>query len=378
MHVELPIAVDAMGGDLGSSVVVEGAVRAAREFNISSILVGKEDELRAKLTELKADADPRISVVHAKDVVTMEDSPSAAIRRKPHSSIRVAHNLVKEGRASAVVSPGNTGAVMAVGIFVLGTFPGVVRPAIASLIPKIGTASPTVLLDCGANIDCRATQLVQFALMGKHYAQIATGCKEPRIALLSNGSEPSKGTDVIRAAAQALSSLKDIRYVGYIEGRDMPKDTADVVVCDGFVGNVMLKSMDGTVELVLQSLKFYMKKSLRWQLGMFLAKPLFKTLFKEKFDPAAYGGAPLLGLKGISIICHGSSNDRAIMNAISVAHKFVQGELVRKMEGALASVDLDSVNFEDNMWSGMGAKFEGSQSEEPAESTKKDITENGA
>lgn len=377
MNVELPIAVDAMGGDLGSSVAVEGAVRAAREFNVSSILVGKEDELRSKLTELKADNDPRISTVHAKDVVTMEDSASAAIRRKPQSSIRIAYNLVKEGRASAVVSPGNTGAVMAAGIFVLGIFPGVVRPAIASLIPKIGTASPTVLLDSGANIECRATQLVQFALMGKLYAQIATGCQDPRIALLSNGSESSKGTDVIRAAAQALSSMKDLRYVGYIEGRDMPKDAADVVVCDGFVGNVMLKAMEGTVELVLQSLKFYMKKSLRWQLGMYLAKPLFKTLFREKFDPAAYGGAPLLGLKGISIICHGSSNDRAIMNAILVADKFVKEGLVKRMEAALASFDLDGANFDDTMWSGAGTRFENTEAAE-APGAKKDISENGA
>jgi phosphate acyltransferase len=339
MTTKLPVAVDAMGGDLGASVAVEGAVRAAREYGVRSLLVGKEEELHGTLRQLQADHDSRIEVVHAPDIVTMEDSPSVAIRRKPRSSIRIAFQLVKEGRASAVVSAGNTGAVMAAGMFVVGTLPGIVRPAIATLIPKIGAASPTVLLDSGANTDCSVHQLVQFALMGKHYAQIATGRSSPRIALLSNGTEASKGTDVIRAAAQCLGEMPGMGFIGYVEGRDLPKDVADVVVCDGFVGNVVLKAMEGTVELVFGSLKHYVPTAgMRGKLGMWLAKPLFKTLFQDKLDPSSYGGAPLLGLNQIAIICHGSAEARAIMNALRVAETFHDQQLISKLEQAVGEI----------------------------------------
>jgi glycerol-3-phosphate acyltransferase PlsX len=337
---ELPIAVDAMGADFGPSVVVEGAVQAARTYGISSVIIGREDEINALLTKLGAQNDPLISVAHAPDVITMDDSPSAAIRRKPNSSIRVAYELVKEGKASSVVSPGNTGAMMAAGLYVSGTLPGIARPAIASLIPKSNDLKPTVLLDSGANVDCNAGQLVQFALMGSCYARSVLGCDAPRVGLISNGSEKSKGNDITRSALMKLSDQKDINFIGYVEGKDLPKDVVDVVVCDGFVGNVLLKGMEGCVELVFKSLKFYVAKSWRAKIGMMIAKPVFKKLFLEKFDPSAYGGAPLLGLNHIGIVCHGSSNARAIMNAIRVAKQSVDNDLVVKMNKALNGIEL--------------------------------------
>lgn len=193
-----------------------------------------------------------------------------------------------------MVSPGNTGAMMAAGLYVSGTLPGIARPAIASLIPKSGNGQPTVLLDSGANVDCNANQLVQFALMGNCYALSVLNCTSPRIGILSNGSEKSKGNDITRSASLMLSEIKELNFIGYIEGRDLPRDVADVVVCDGFVGNVLLKAMEGSIELVFDSIKHYVEKSFRGKVGMWLAKPIFKALFKQKLDPSAYGGAPLL------------------------------------------------------------------------------------
>jgi glycerol-3-phosphate acyltransferase PlsX len=355
----LPVAVDAMGADFGPTVVVDGAVAAARELNLSSIIVGDEAQINARLKELDAASDPRLQVRHASQVVTMEDSPSVAMRKKPDASIRVAFELVKDKIASSVVSPGNTGAVMAAGIFVLGTAPGIMRPAIASLIPKVGNLTPTVLLDSGANIDCHANQLVQFALMGNYYARSAISCESPRIALLSNGTEASKGTDIIRSAAQMLAEMKEIRFVGYVEGRDMCRDVADVVVCDGFVGNILLKTIEGTVELVFDSIRQYVEKSWRGKVGMGLAKPVFKSLFREKLDPSTYGGAPLLGLNEIAIICHGSSNSKAIKNAIRVAQKSTSENLAAELRSALAAFDIENHGgYDDGIWNRMGQRFE--------------------
>lgn len=355
----LPVAIDAMGGDLGPAVVVEGALRAERELGISSVLVGNESELRALLQRNGAGEASRITVEAASEVVTMEDSPSRVIRGKANSSLRRAFDLVREGKASSVVSPGNTGAVMAAGLFAVGTLPGIARPAIATLIPKVGDNTPTVLLDSGANIDCHATQMVQFALMGSNYARVALGIESPRVGLLSNGSELSKGTDTIRATAMLLQSYKEINFIGFIEGRDLPRDVVDVVVCDGFIGNVVLKTMEGSVELVLDSIRHYVEKSLRGKLGIWLAKPMFKSLFKEKLDPSSYGGAPLLGLGAVAIVCHGASNSKAIFNAVRVAQKFVQEKLIEKLEESLGALDLkDSAGVEDGLWDRMSQRFE--------------------
>jgi len=356
---ELPVAVDAMGADFGPTVVVEGAVAAARDLGISSVIVGKEDEINACLAKLGAESEQRITIRHAPEVITMEDSPSAAIRGKPQSSIRVAFDLVKNSEASSVVSPGNTGAMMAAGLYVSGTLPGIARPAIASLIPKAGDAEPTVLLDSGANVDCNANQLVQFALMGNCYALSVLSHQSPRVGLLSNGSEKSKGNDITRSAAVMLSELSELNFVGYVEGRDLARDVVDVVVCDGFVGNVLLKAMEGSVELVFDSIKHYIEKSARGKLGMWLAKPVFKALFKHKLDPSAYGGAPLLGLNDVGIVCHGSSTSRAITNAIRVAKKFADEGLVQKMGRALDGVELKVAgNYEEGIWNRVGKRFD--------------------
>lgn len=355
----LPVAVDAMGGDFGPSVVVEGAVQAARELDLPSILVGNEPELQALLESQKMAGDPRVQICHAPEVVTMEDSPGIVIRKKPDCSIRKAFELVREGKASSMVSPGNTGAVMAAGVFVSGTLPGIGRPAIASLIPRIGTDRPAVLLDSGANIDCHAHQLVQFALMGHYYARSVLSTESPRVALLSNGAEASKGNDITRAAAMMLTQSDEVNYVGYVEGRDLSSDSADVIVCDGFVGNIVLKTMEGSVGLVLDSIKCHVERSFRGRFGLWLAKPLFKELFRKKLDPSFYGGAPLLGLNDIAIICHGSSTSRAIMNAIRVARKFDDEGLIGRMNQALSLLDQETPGaYEDGMWNRMGQKFE--------------------
>jgi glycerol-3-phosphate acyltransferase PlsX len=370
----LPVALDAMGGDYGPTVVVEGAVQAARELGLSSVLVGREDEIREQLNRLDAEDDPHIFVSHAPEVITMEDSPATAIRRKRNSSIGQAFELVREGKASSVLSAGNTGAVMAAGLFVSGALPGIGRPAIASLIPRVGNSDPIVLLDSGANVDCHAHQLVQFALMGNYYARSVLTCDKPRVALLSNGSESSKGNDITRAAAMMLSQLRDIRYVGYVEGRDISRDVADVIVCDGFVGNIVLKTMEGAVDLVLDSIKQYVEASPRGKFGMWLAKPVIKNLFRTKLDPSSYGGAPLLGLNDIAIICHGSASARAIMNAIRVANKFVDEALVARVSQALGALEAGSGTFEDGMWNRMGQKFE-KQGKKRADSETDDVVE---
>lgn len=335
----LPIAVDAMGGDHGPRVVVEGAIMAARRDSISSILVGNKEELDKLLSHYPEADRALISVSHASQYIQMDESPGLAIRGKPDSSIRVAFELVAAHKASAVVSPGNTGAIMAAGVFVGGTLPGIARPAIASLIPKGVGATPTVLLDSGANTGCQAFQLVQFALMGSQYAKSALGIESPRVALLSNGTEVSKGNDIIRSAAMMLAEIEGINFKGYVEGRDIARDVVDVVVCDGFVGNIVLKAMEGSVGLVIDSMKAAMEKSLRAKFGLWLAKPVLKSVFKDKLDPSAYGGAPLLGLGQIAIKCHGSSSSRAVMNGIRVAKKFVDEAVMERLHTALGNLD---------------------------------------
>ncbi len=355
----LPVAVDAMGGDLGPTVVVEGALMAAKELGISSVIVGIEDQIRTALRTFGGENNQKIFVRHASQCITMEDTPSLAIRGKTDSSIRVAFELVKNREASAVVSPGNTGAMMAAGLFVVGTLPGIARPAIATLIPKVGDHPPAVLLDSGANIDCHASQLVQFALMGDYYARSALSLERPRVALLSNGTEISKGNDLTRSAALTLSDTKSINFIGYIEGRDICKDVADVVVCDGFVGNIVLKSMEGSVELVMDSIRHHVEKNGRGKIGMWLAKPMLKSLFKEKLDPSSYGGAPLLGLSEVGIVCHGASNARAIKNGIRVGKKFADDALVARLAAALAQLDMKIPGaYEDGVWDRMGQRFE--------------------
>jgi len=334
----LPVAVDAMGGDYGLEVQVEGAVLAHKEFGVPAILVGPEHDLRSKLQGLGAASLP-IEICNADEVITMEDSPVKAVRRKPNSSLCVAYDLVKNGRAGSIISSGNSGAMMAAGRLICGLLPGIDRPAITTLMPTVGDARPTVVIDSGANVDCHAQNLVQFAVMGSVYCGSLFNVDRPRVAMLSNGTEASKGTDVVRAASMYLSSMETINYVGYIEGRDVAMGKVDVIVCDGFVGNVLLKSMEGCVRLVFEQIMHDGRKSLLGTLGLALSRRVYRNIFNEKFDYTAHGGAPLLGLRRLAVVLHGSSGSRAVKNAIRVADSFAQSKMVEKISIALSHLE---------------------------------------
>jgi glycerol-3-phosphate acyltransferase PlsX len=320
------VAVDAMGGDNAPSVEVEGAVAAARRWGTPIILVGDcariEDELKKHRIE-----GLEISIRHASEVVGMHDSASDAVRKKKDSSIRVAFNLVKTGEAHAVVSAGNSGATMAAGMFVLKRLPGIDRPAIATIIPNL--KGQTLVLDVGGNVDCKPHHLAQFALMGEVFASRVLGKVRPRVGLLSNGEEESKGNELTREAHNLLKSVP-FEYLGYVEGRDIYNGTADVVVCDGFVGNVVLKVSEGLVEAVGTMLRKELGGNFLARVGYLLALPAFRA-FRKKMDYAEYGGAPLLGIDGTGVICHGGSSPRALMNAIRMAREFVDRKVNEKL-----------------------------------------------
>jgi glycerol-3-phosphate acyltransferase PlsX len=328
---QITVAVDAMGGDHGPGVIIEGALKAARRWGMKIVLVGDTETVQAALAEHDT-ADLSVSVEHASEVVGMHDSASDAIRKKKDSSIRIAFELVKSGRADAVVSAGNSGATMAAGMFVLKRIPGIERPAIATVVPN--RSSHTLLLDAGGNVDCRPSHLQQFATMGDVYAREMMELTEPRVGLLSNGEEKGKGNDLTRET-HALLEDAPFNYKGYIEGRDIFNGNVDVVVCDGFVGNVVLKVTEGLAEAIGQMLKSEIEKSFLSKIGYLLSRSAFKA-FKKRIDYAEYGGAPLLGIRGVGMICHGGSNAKAIMNAINMASQAVQhnvhGKLAAKLQ----------------------------------------------
>ena len=315
----MKIAVDAMGGDHAPAVVVEGALSAARELNIPIILVGDRERIEAELAKHKA-ANQNISIVHASEVVAMDESPAQAIRKKKDSSLRVCFDLVKSGAAEAVVSAGNSGAAMAAGILLLKKIKGVERPAIAVSVPTM--KEPAVILDVGGNVDCKPSHLFQFAIMGEVYARYVLGEKRPRVGLLSNGEEEGKGNELTRET-HALLKESSINYIGYVEGRDIYRGEVDVVVTDGFVGNVVLKLSEGLVEAFTTMLKNEIMASVPAKIGYMLSRGAFRNL-KKKIDYAEYGGAPLLGVEGNCIISHGRSNARAMRNAILRAHEYAK------------------------------------------------------
>lgn len=332
---QITIAVDAMGGDHGPGVIIEGAINAARKWGMKIVLVGDTDMVQAELAE-RDFTGLSIDVMHASEVVGMHESASVAIRKKKDSSIRVAFDLVKTDRADAVVSAGNSGATMAAGMFTLKRISGIERPAIATVVPN--KCGQTLLLDAGGNVDCRPAHLQQFATMGDLYAREMMGLKNPRIGLLSNGEEEGKGNDLTREAhtliSSTLSSETAFNYKGYVEGRDIFNGNIDVVVCDGFVGNVVLKVTEGMADAISQMLRSEIEKSFLAKIGYLLSRPAFKA-FKKKIDYAEYGGAPLLGIKGAGMICHGGSNAKAIMNAINMASQAVQHEVHQKLAAKL-------------------------------------------
>jgi glycerol-3-phosphate acyltransferase PlsX len=318
------VAVDAMGGDHAPHVTVEGAVLAASEFGIPVVLVGNEDQIRRELLRYEADNLP-LEIKHTSEVVEMDETPTTAIKKKRDSSLRIAFEMVRDGAAHAVVSAGNSGAAMAAALFVLRRLKGVERPAIITVMPNLKGA--VSLIDAGANPICKPYHLVQFAIMGSVYMKEVMGISEPRVGLLSNGEEESKGIELTRDANDLLRK-SSLNYIGYVEGRDIYKGGVDVVVCDGFVGNIILKTSEGVFEVFGQVLKEEISKSYLSKLGYLLSKKSF-TSFKKRFDYSEYGGAPLLGVDGTVIISHGRSSSNAIKNAVRVASELVERDVIR-------------------------------------------------
>lgn len=310
----MKIALDAMGGDDAPGAIVEGAIEAVRELDVEIILVGDEKEIKKELSRRPSDRLP-LSIVHASQRVEMDESPSSVVRKKRDSSIWVATDLVKKSEAVAVISAGNTGASMATALFILGPLPGVERPAIATPLPTLKGTS--ILIDVGANVDCKPQHLFQFGIMGHIYAKEILGISQPKVGLLSIGEEDTKGNELTKEVFKLLKA-STLHFIGNVEGRDVYTGAADVIVCDGFIGNVALKISEGLSDAIIQFLKREIMGSPLGKLGYFLLKPSFSR-FKKKVDYAEYGGAPLLGVDGISIICHGRSSGRAIKNAIRVA-----------------------------------------------------------
>ncbi len=310
------IALDAMGGDFGPEVVIPAAVHVVKKHNdIHVILVGDEPRLRDCAKQHNIDLDKYFEIQHASQVVEMDDDPRLAVRKKKDSSMRVAINMVKQGRAQAVVSAGNTGALMATAKFVLKTLPGISRPAICSAIPSYG--GHTHMLDLGANVDSSAEQLFQFAVMGSVLAEAIDNTHQPKVGLLNIGSEDVKGNAQVKAANTLLQE-GTFNYIGYVEGDDIYTDKVDVVVCDGFVGNVSLKTMEGVAKMITTMMREEFSKSLLSKLSALLVWPVLKR-FKKRVDPRMYNGASMLGLTGIVIKSHGSADVLSYANAIEIA-----------------------------------------------------------
>lgn len=313
------VAVDAMGGDYAPREVVRGAVEAINKLGIEVILVGDQEIVGRELSGLDYDRG-KLTVVHSSQVIDMNEHPALALRKKKDSSIVVATGLVKAGEAQAVVSCGNTGAQMAAGVFVLGTVAGVERPAIAANIP-LRSGQNTILLDIGANVDCKPRQLVQFALMGSAYASVVNGSSQPSVGLLSNGEEESKGNQAVLEAHAMLKKETGINFIGNVEGRDIFVGKSEVVVCDGFVGNVVLKAVEGFMGLLMDTLKEELSPEALWLL--------------KSFDYNQVGGAPLLGVNGVSIVCHGSSKAQTVTNGVKAAVQCVENDMLGKLKQAL-------------------------------------------
>ncbi len=331
----MKIAVDAMGGDQAPEVVVQGALEAASKFGIDVILVGHEASLREFVDDHKADG--RISIHHCEDAVGMEESPLKALRKKKDASIGVAFRLVKEGLADAAISAGNSGATLAAGVLALGRISGLERPAIASIVPT--ERGPIILIDAGANVDCRPAQLFQFGVMANAFGCSCLGMANPKIALLNIGEEVSKGNELVRYTYD-LFKKSSLNFVGNIEGRDLLRGDVKIVVCDGFVGNVALKLTEGTAETMARLMKRELMRTFLGRIAFLLGKKAFFR-FARELSYEEYGGAPLLGIKGIGIICHGGSSVKAIRNAVNMAAQYARNRTVEKMTLELKSYNLE-------------------------------------
>ncbi len=334
------VALDAMGGDHAPRVEVEGAIAAARELGATVLLVGRPEALKAELGRQRQRGLP-IEIVPASEVITMSDSPGLAFRKKRNSSVHLAAHLVRDGKADALVSAGNTGAVLAVARFVLGMLPSVSRPALAAPFPT-SRGGVAVILDVGANVDSKVNHLLQFAVMGEIYYRTVFRARRPRVGLLSIGEEESKGNELVREAHNELKNIP-LHFVGNVEGRDVfTGAVADVIVSDGFIGNIALKISEGVAELISTKLKEALSSTLRAQVGYVLSKRAYAD-FRRKIDYSEYGGAPLLGVRGICVIAHGRSNPNAIKNAIRVAVEMAQGRVNEKIERELSAAWVTSI-----------------------------------
>jgi len=329
----IDIVVDAMGSDKAPEPEVRGAVLAARQYDVRVHLVGPEDRLRPLLRQaLKRQRLP-VFIVPATEWITMDDKAAQAVRSKRDSTMRVGLKMVREGRAAGFFTAGNTGAAMATAKMVLGMLSGVDRPALAQILPTVNRV-PSLLLDVGANVDCDPDNLVQFAMMGHMYAKTILKIPNPRIGLLSIGEEDMKGNALTRDTLPLLRAQRGINFIGNVEGRDLFNGHSDVAVCDGFVGNVALKAIEGTAQLLTASLRESLKSTVTSQVGALLSRKAFAE-FKKRLDYSEYGGAVLLGVRGVCIVGHGSSNEKAIMNGIRVAAEFARAEVNSGIEASL-------------------------------------------
>jgi glycerol-3-phosphate acyltransferase PlsX len=328
------VALDAMGGDHAPGPEVEGALAAVREKIARVVLVGDENRLKEELAKRGAKPSEALSLQHASQVITMDDHPSVAAKGKKDSSMRVAFDLAKNGKVDAVVSAGNSGAMMACGLFVMRRLPGVDRPGIVTTFPtRNGVCA---LIDMGANVDCRPHTLAQFAVLGSVYAKVLHGKASPKVGVLSNGEEPSKGTELTRAADRLLAQSvpKDFTYLGYVEGKDIFTGDVDVVVTDGFTGNVLLKTAEGVGQTIFAMLKDEIVKSATHKAGAFLLRNAFRRL-KKKLEYDEHGGAPLVGVDGVAVLCHGRSNAKAIKNGVRVGASFAEAHLPHAVSDAI-------------------------------------------
>jgi glycerol-3-phosphate acyltransferase PlsX len=327
------IAVDAMGGDHAPREIVAGAIQAVAEHPVDVILVGQEEVIRRELAALGS-TPKNIEIVDAREVVEMDDTALAPLRKKRNSSVRVAANLVAEGKAGAFVSAGNTGATWTSARLVIGMIEGVSRPALAAIVPS--SKGHTLLLDVGANVDAKPNHLREFAVMGHFYAQMVFGIEEPRVGLLSIGEEEGKGNELTKETYRVMKET-GLNFIGNAEGRDVYNGNCDVVVCDGFIGNVVLKASEALGEMISKLLREEMTRGVQRKVGALLAKGAFNDL-KKRIDYSEYGGAPLLGVKGGCIVCHGRSNAKAIKNAIRMARSFALNRIDVKIQEKISDL----------------------------------------
>ncbi len=313
----MKIAVDAMGGDKAPDVIISGAILAAKEINADIVLVGQEDIIKSKLAEHKR-VPANISIVNATEIIAMNESPAVSVRRKKDSSINIAVKMVKDKSADAMVSAGNTGAVVCAASLFLKTLPGVDRPGISVLLPTLKNV--VQMIDMGANIDAKPEHLLQYGIMGSVYSNYVLHKEKPTVGLLNIGEEETKGSEFVKETFKLLDQNKNINFIGNVEGRDIYVGNCDVIVCDGFLGNVVLKVSEGLADAIKEMLKRNLSINIFTKLGALLSAPAFKAL-KRETDYSEYGGAPLLGVDGICIIAHGGSSANAIKNAIRVAHE---------------------------------------------------------